>query len=129
MCFGPADPDAATYAIDSITGKVVWRFRTHNPAPYTNDIGAGLTVSRAGLKGFSDGVVYFPNKCGSHLPDSPRPAGHTRRSPARSAKVWRICRLSTRTTERSPLPTWPPGRSSGRTQGRVMYSQPTVVNG
>ena len=62
--FGTADPDGATYAIDAITGKLVWRFQAYNPAPYTFDVGAGLTVSPPGLNGFSDGVVYFANKYG-----------------------------------------------------------------
>ena len=62
--FGTADPDAAVYAIDAVTGLEVWRFQTFNPAPFTFDVGAGLTVSPPGNNGFADGVVYFANKHG-----------------------------------------------------------------
>ena len=63
--FGTADPDAAVYAIDAVTGMEVWRFQTYNPAPIHSTMSApALTVSPPGNNGFADGVVYFANKYG-----------------------------------------------------------------
>ena len=62
--FGTADPDSAVYAIDAITGKLVWRFAVLNPAPGTYDVGAGVTVSLPGVNGFADGVAYVASKYG-----------------------------------------------------------------
>ena len=61
---GTADPDGAAYALNALTGAMVWRFQAYNPGPGIFDIGAGLTVSPPGANGFADGVVYFPNKAG-----------------------------------------------------------------
>ena len=62
--FGTADPDSAIYAINAITGKLIWRYAVYNPPPGTYDVGAGLTVSPPGVNGFSDGVVYAASKYG-----------------------------------------------------------------
>ncbi|MGH9018254.1 MAG: PQQ-binding-like beta-propeller repeat protein, partial [Acidimicrobiales bacterium] len=62
--FGTADPDSEVYAINAITGKLVWRFQVYNPAPHVFDVGAGVVVSPPGQNGFSAGVVYTANKYG-----------------------------------------------------------------
>ncbi len=62
--FGTADPDSAVYAIDAVTGALVWRYAVDNPSPGTYDVGAGVTVSAPGVNGFADGVVYVPSKYG-----------------------------------------------------------------
>lgn len=64
VLFGTADPDAAVYAIDAVTGAEVWRFQTYNPAPGAYDVGAGVTISPPGALGFPHGVAYVPNKYG-----------------------------------------------------------------
>jgi outer membrane protein assembly factor BamB len=62
LLFGSADPDAAAYAVDAVTGKQVWRFQT--AADGDDDVGSGLTVSPPGANGFADGAVYVPGKDG-----------------------------------------------------------------
>jgi outer membrane protein assembly factor BamB len=64
VLYGTADPDAAVYAIDAITGQLVWRFATDNPAPHIYDVGAGVSVSPPGVNGVSDGIAYAVNKDG-----------------------------------------------------------------
>jgi outer membrane protein assembly factor BamB len=64
VLYGTADPDAAVYAIDAISGNLVWRFATNNPAPHIYDVGAGVTVSPPNVNGFADGVAYAVNKDG-----------------------------------------------------------------
>jgi outer membrane protein assembly factor BamB len=64
VLFGTADPDAAVYAVDAITGNLVWRYQTQNPAPGIFDVGAGVTISPPGRNGFADGVAYVVNKDG-----------------------------------------------------------------
>jgi outer membrane protein assembly factor BamB len=58
--YGSADVDSTEYAVDAITGKIVWEFVTYNPADY--DIGDASTLSLPGQNGFADGVVYVNNK-------------------------------------------------------------------
>jgi outer membrane protein assembly factor BamB len=67
--FGTSDPDAALYAVDALTGNLVWSYSTYNPGSGPGgrgavDVGAGLTVSAPGVNGFADGVVYGLNKGG-----------------------------------------------------------------
>jgi outer membrane protein assembly factor BamB len=62
--FGTADPDSAVYAIDAVTGKLVWRVATYNPPPGVFDVGAGVVVSPPGVNGFADGMAYVENKDG-----------------------------------------------------------------
>lgn len=63
VLFGSADPDSGVYAIDAITGALVWRFATANPGGLA-DVGAGITVTAPGVNGFADGVAYVPSKDG-----------------------------------------------------------------
>lgn len=65
VVFGTSDPDSSVYAINAITGALVWRFVTNNPAPHTYDVGAGVTLSPPGVNGFTDGVAYAINKFGA----------------------------------------------------------------
>ena len=60
VLFGDSDPDSSVYAIDAVTGLLVWRVQSLNPP--LNDFGAGLTVSAPGVNGFADGMVYVPGK-------------------------------------------------------------------
>jgi outer membrane protein assembly factor BamB len=64
VIFGTADPDSAVYAIDAVTGKLVWRYAIYNPPPGTYDVGAGVTISPPGANGFADGVAYAHSKYG-----------------------------------------------------------------
>ena len=64
VLFGTADPDSAVYAIDAVTGKLVWRYAVYNPPPGTFDVGAGVTISPPGANGFADGVAYAHTKYG-----------------------------------------------------------------
>ncbi len=64
VLFGTADPDSAVYAIDAVTGKLVWRYAVYNPPPSTYDVGAGVTISPPGANGFADGVAYAHTKYG-----------------------------------------------------------------
>jgi eukaryotic-like serine/threonine-protein kinase len=62
--YGTADPDSAVYAVNAITGALVWRYAVANPPPSNYDVGAGVTVSPPGNNGFADGVVYVASKHG-----------------------------------------------------------------
>ena len=64
VLFGTADPDSAVYAIDAVTGKLVWRYAVYNPPPGVFDVGAGVTISPPGANGFADGVAYAHTKRG-----------------------------------------------------------------
>ena len=64
VVFGTADPDAAVYAVNAITGAKVWRYATQNPPPGIFDIGAGVTISPPGVNGIADGMAYVVNKDG-----------------------------------------------------------------
>jgi outer membrane protein assembly factor BamB len=61
---GTADPDSREYAVDAITGQLVWEYKVANPNPYQYDIGASTTISEPGTNGFADGVAYVPTKYG-----------------------------------------------------------------
>ncbi|HEV8065695.1 MAG TPA: PQQ-binding-like beta-propeller repeat protein, partial [Acidimicrobiales bacterium] len=63
ILFGTADPDSAAYAVNALSGELVWRFAPTQP-PGDFDVGAGLTVSPPGANGFSDGVAYVHSKYG-----------------------------------------------------------------
>jgi len=66
VLFGSADPDAAVYALDAVTGHLVWRFQTYNPNNGPADIGAGVTVALPGTAaGGKDGMAYVPSKDGN----------------------------------------------------------------
>ena len=64
VLFGTADPDSAVYAIDAVSGKLVWRYAVDNPPPGSYDVGAGVTISPPGVNGFADGVAYAHTKYG-----------------------------------------------------------------
>ena len=63
VLFGTADPDNSLYAVDAVTGALVWRFSTVI-AQGDYDVGAGITVSAPGVNGFADGVAYGMSKYG-----------------------------------------------------------------
>ncbi|MDQ2865999.1 MAG: PQQ-binding-like beta-propeller repeat protein [Candidatus Eremiobacteraeota bacterium] len=60
---GTADVDDTEYAIDAVTGALVWRYTLTAP-PGDYDIGDAATISAPGNNGFSDGVAYVNNKYG-----------------------------------------------------------------
>ncbi len=62
VLFGTADPDSSIYAIDAITGSLVWRVNSLNPIH--NDFGAGISISPPGNNGFSNGMAYAVGKDG-----------------------------------------------------------------
>ncbi len=64
VLFGTADPDAAVYELNALTGTLIWRFQAYNPPPGVYDIGAGVTISAPGKNGFTQGVAYVPSKYG-----------------------------------------------------------------
>ena len=47
VLFGTADPDNSLYAVDAVTGALVWRFSTVI-AQGDYDVGAGISVSAPG---------------------------------------------------------------------------------
>ena len=63
VLFGTADPDNSLYAVDAVTGALVWRFSTII-VQGDYDVGAGITVSPPGMNGFADGVAYGMSKYG-----------------------------------------------------------------
>ncbi|MCI4331247.1 MAG: PQQ-binding-like beta-propeller repeat protein [Thermoplasmata archaeon] len=64
VLFGTSDPDSSVYALNALTGAEVWRFQTYNPSPGVYDVGAGVTISPPGARGFAHGVAYVPSKYG-----------------------------------------------------------------
>ena len=61
VVIGGSSPDNAVYALDAVTGALVWRFQTQ--IFYADgDVGAGATVSPPGVNGFARGVVYVAAK-------------------------------------------------------------------
>ena len=61
VVFGGSSPDCAVYALDALTGQLVWRFQTRIFAQ-DNDVGAGPTITPPGVNGFKDGRVYVGGK-------------------------------------------------------------------
>jgi outer membrane protein assembly factor BamB len=61
VVFGGSSPDCAVYALDALTGQLVWRFQTRIFAQ-DNDVGAGPTITLPGVNGFKDGRVYVGGK-------------------------------------------------------------------
>jgi outer membrane protein assembly factor BamB len=59
---GASTPDDGMYALDALTGQMLWRFNAFVPGD--NDIGSAATVSPPGNNGFADGVLYFHSKYG-----------------------------------------------------------------
>ena len=60
---GTSDPDDTEYAINAVTGSLVWAFYAGQPGNF--DIGAGATISPPGVNGSADGVAYLPTKSGT----------------------------------------------------------------
>jgi outer membrane protein assembly factor BamB len=61
---GTSDPDSTEYALDALSGKLIWEYSALNPPNGTFDVGASATVSAPGNNGFADGVLYFIVKYG-----------------------------------------------------------------
>jgi outer membrane protein assembly factor BamB len=65
LVFGSANPDSSVYALDAVTGKLVWTYDTDDPGPQDDwDVGAGVNLSAPGHNGFADGVAYVVCKSG-----------------------------------------------------------------
>ncbi len=62
VLIGTSDPDDTEYAINAVSGALVWAFNAAKPGNF--DIGAGATISPPGVNGFADGVAYLPSKYG-----------------------------------------------------------------
>ncbi len=62
--FGTSNPDSEVYAIDAITGALVWRDSTAGTNGGDYDVGAGIVISPPGVNGFADGVAYVDTKVG-----------------------------------------------------------------
>lgn len=63
VLFGTSDPDGEMYALDAVTGAIVWRFQTM-VVNNDSDVGAGIAISPPGVNGFADGVAYTNGKNG-----------------------------------------------------------------
>jgi outer membrane protein assembly factor BamB len=64
VILGTDNPDSSVYALDALTGHLLWRFQCYNPAGADWDVAAGATISPPGKNGFAQGVVYATNKAG-----------------------------------------------------------------
>ena len=64
LVFGSANPDSRVYALNALTGQVVWRFATYSLPTEDWDVGAGVTLSPPGVNGFADGTAYVEGKDG-----------------------------------------------------------------
>jgi outer membrane protein assembly factor BamB len=60
VVFGSRSSDDSVYALNASTGALVWRYQTSNLVEH--DVGTAPTISRPGLNGFADGVVYVTGK-------------------------------------------------------------------
>jgi eukaryotic-like serine/threonine-protein kinase len=63
VVFGTSNPDSAVYALNAVTGSLLWRFQTAQNGP-DEDVGTGPTIGAPGANGFADGVVYNDGKDG-----------------------------------------------------------------
>jgi len=61
VVFGGSSPDCEVYAVDALTGQLVWQFQTQKTSQDA-DVGAGPTIAPPGVNGFADGVVYVAGK-------------------------------------------------------------------
>ncbi len=61
VLFGTDDPDSSVYALNALTGHLIWRFQCYDPPGKDYDVGAGPSVGRPGANGFPQGVVYITN--------------------------------------------------------------------
>jgi outer membrane protein assembly factor BamB len=64
LILGSANPDATVYALNAVTGALVWSYSTYCPAGEDWDVGAGTDISAPGVNGFADGMAYVEGKDG-----------------------------------------------------------------
>jgi outer membrane protein assembly factor BamB len=64
LLFGSANPDSEVYALNAVTGALVWRYATYSPSSEDWDVGAGVSTSAPGVNGFADGMAYVDGKDG-----------------------------------------------------------------
>ncbi|MGC2289292.1 MAG: PQQ-binding-like beta-propeller repeat protein [Thermoplasmata archaeon] len=64
VLFGSDDPDSSVYALNALTGQLLWRFQCYNPNNGDWDVAAGVLISSPGVNGFAQGVAYTTNKIG-----------------------------------------------------------------
>jgi len=68
--FGSTDPDSHAYAIDAVTGALVWSYFPI-VGPGTWDLGTATTISPPGVNGFTNGVAYMQTKYGLEMAMDP----------------------------------------------------------
>jgi outer membrane protein assembly factor BamB len=64
VLFGSDNPDSSVYALNALTGQLLWRFQAYNPNGGDYDVAAGVLISPPGANGFAQGVAYTTNKIG-----------------------------------------------------------------
>jgi outer membrane protein assembly factor BamB len=64
VLFGTDNPDSSVYALNALTGTLVWRFQCYNPGVSDFDVASGAAISPPGKNGFAQGVAYVVNKAG-----------------------------------------------------------------
>ncbi len=64
VLFGTSNPDSEVYAVDAVTGALVWHDATVGTGGGDYDVGAGVMISPPGANGFADGVAYVVAKSG-----------------------------------------------------------------
>ncbi|MGA8663555.1 MAG: PQQ-binding-like beta-propeller repeat protein [Thermoplasmata archaeon] len=62
VIWGTDNPDSSVYAVNALTGKLVWWFQAYNPNRLDFDVASGPMISLPGVNGFAQGVVYVINK-------------------------------------------------------------------
>jgi eukaryotic-like serine/threonine-protein kinase len=62
VLFGTDNPDSSVYALNALTGTLLWRFQCYNPPGADFDVAAGIAISPPGKNGFAQGVAYVVNK-------------------------------------------------------------------
>jgi outer membrane protein assembly factor BamB len=60
LVFGSNQPDDSVYALNAVTGKLAWRYRTATSGDL--DVGAGASITAPGVNGFAGGEVYIDGK-------------------------------------------------------------------
>ncbi|MCI4323518.1 MAG: PQQ-binding-like beta-propeller repeat protein [Thermoplasmata archaeon] len=62
VLFGTDNPDSSVYALNAVTGRLIWWFQCDEPNDGDWDVAAGVTISPPGANGFAQGVAYATNK-------------------------------------------------------------------
>ncbi len=62
VLFGTDNPDSSVYALNALTGRLLWRFQCLEPNQGDWDVAAGVAISAPGVNGFAQGVAYAINK-------------------------------------------------------------------